>query len=134
MTLVPPIQISDEERAILIVWSRLPPPSRLRMRAKIVLMAVDGSTIPVIAAALQTSGRTISLWHKRFLEGRLAAIEKEAPRGKQKSHADTALVRLILKKTRQRPADAARWTTRSLAKELGVSPSKVQRVWKAYGM
>jgi len=43
-----------------------------------------------------------------------------------------AYVRLIVERTtRTRPAHATHWTTRTLAEELGVSPSMVLRVWHA---
>ena len=65
----------------------------------------------------------------------MVGIEKEAPRSKRRSKAYETMVRLILRKTtKERPANATHWTTRSLAKELGISPSLVQRVWKANGL
>ena len=41
---------------------------------------------------------------------------------------------IVHKTTKERPTDATHWTTRSLAKELEISPSLVQRVWKANGL
>jgi len=129
------ITLTEEERRTLKVWLRLPTSTRLALRVKIVLAAADGRTNQEIASRLRASPKTVSLWRRRFLKGRLAAIEKEAPRSGRKSKASQKMVRLILQKTRkERPANATRWTTRSLAKELGISPSMVQRVWKANGL
>ena len=128
------IALTEEERRTLNVWLRLDTPSRVALRAKIVLLAAEGKTNQEIAGQLGASPKTVSLWRRRFLEGRLVGIEKEAPRNRRTSKAHEAIVRLILRKTKQRPADAAHWTTRSLAKELGISPSLVQRVWKANGL
>ena len=131
MKTAPRIWLTEEERRTLHVWLRLPTPGRLALRAKIVLLAADGATNQEIAAQLRASRKTVSLWRRRFLEGRLAGIEKEAPRGKLGAKVDEAVVRLILRKTKERPANAPYWTVRSLANELGISPSLVQRVWKA---
>lgn len=134
MKMVPQILLTPEEYRTLGVWLRLPGPTRLPLRAKIILATVEGGTNQEIAHRLGTSPKTVSLWRRRFLESRLAGIEKEASRMGRKSNASEEMVHLILQKTREeRPTGVTRWTTRSLAKALGISPSLVQRVWKAHG-
>ena len=128
------ITLAEEERRTLNVWLRLHASTRLALRAKLVLLAADGKSNQEIAGQLRASPKTVSLWRRRFLEGRLAGIEKEAPRNKRRSKVYETMVRLILHKMKERPANATHWTTRSLAKELGISPSLVQRVWKANGL
>ncbi len=125
------IVLTEEERTILNVWLRLPTSARLALRAKIILLAADGRTNYEIADQLQATRKTVSLWRRRFLKDRLAGIEKEAPRGRQAPTVDEAVVRLILQKMKERPANTPRWTVRSLAKELGFSPAKLNRVLKA---
>ena len=125
------ILLTEEERTILNVWLRLPTSARLALRAKIILLAADGRTNYEIADQLQATRKTVSLWRRRFLKDRLAGIEKEAPRGRQGPTVDEAVVRLILQKMKERPANTPRWTIRSLAKELGFSPAKLHRVLKA---
>ena len=120
---------------MLTLWSRLIEPARLALRAKIILLAADCRPNKEIARRLQASTKTVSMWRRRFQAGRLASIEKAAPRGKPQSELDGPMAHLILQKTlHERPNNALRWTTRSLAKELGVSPSLVQRIWKANGL
>ena len=99
MKVAPRISLTEEERTTLNVWLRLPTSARLALRAKIILLAADGRTNQEIARQLRTTPRTVSLWRRRFLEGRLAGIEKEA-RSKRKSKVDEAAVRLILRKRR----------------------------------
>jgi len=55
---------------------------RLALRAQIILLAAEGKTNQQIAQQLHTSPKTVSLWRRRFLEGGLGAVEREAPRGK----------------------------------------------------
>jgi transposase len=129
------ITIADEELATLNLWVRLDASTRLATRARIILLAAEGATDPEIASQLGISSKTAARWRRRFAKGRLAGIEKEAPRSRRVSKARDAMVRLILDKTTlEQPVGAPRWTTRSLAKELGISPSMVQRVWKAHGL
>jgi hypothetical protein len=71
------------------------------------------------------------LWRKRFAEQRLAGIEKDAPRGGRLASAKQQLAALIVKTTTaETPLAATHWSTHSLAKHWGTSPSMVQRVWK----
>lgn len=126
------ISLTEEERTALNVWLRLPTSARLVLRAKIILLAADGRTNQEIARQLRASRKTVSLWRRRFLKGRLAGIEKESPRNKPQSRVDEAVVRLILRKMKERPANIPRWTVRLLAKELGISPATLHRAWKIY--
>ena len=41
---------------------------------------------------------------------------------------------VVSKTTRETPADATHWSTRSLAEVTGVSPSTVERIWRAHGL
>lgn len=78
--------------------------------------------------------KTVSWWRRRFAAQRIAGIEKDAPRG-GRPKTSKGMARLIIEKTtREHPANATHWSTRTLAKELGTSPSMVQRVWKANGL
>ena len=74
-------------------------------------------------------------WRNRFATQRLAGIEKDAPRGGRKPTRRRQVAKQIVERTTQtKPKNATHWSTRSLAKELGVSPSMVYRVWRASGL
>jgi transposase len=126
------IVLSDQERTALNVWLRLHASTRLQTRAKIVLLAAEGKGDQEIARLLGASRKTVALWRGRFLEGRLAGIEKESPRGKPRPKLDESLLDAILKKFADRQSSGEPWTIRALAKELGVSASMVQRVCKTH--
>lgn len=130
------IELTDEERTVLGRWSRgRRTPARLVLRAKIVLWAAEGRMNRDIAAELKTAPKTVSLWRRRFADGRLAGIEKDAPRGGRPPSKRQRLARRIIETTtQQESAHATHWSTRSLAKHLGCSASMVQRVWKASGL
>jgi len=53
-----------------------------------------------------------------------------------KSAATTAALaaEIVRKTTTEKPLAATHWSTRTLAAEVGTSPSLVQRVWKAHGL
>lgn len=130
------IDLTDEERTVLGRWSRgQRTPARLVLRATIVLLAAEGRMNKDIAAELKTAPKTVSLWRRRFADGRLAGLEKDAPRGGRHPSKRQRLARRIIETNpQQKPANATHWSTRSLAKHLGCSASTVQRLWKASGL
>jgi transposase len=127
------ITITDEERITLTRWSRgRSVPARLVLRAKVVLLAAAGRQNQEIARELTTMRTTVARWRKRFVKQRLSGLERDAPRPGRTPIARDAVARKIVEATTQeRPANATHWSTRSLARHLGVSPSMVQRIWKA---
>ena len=136
MRVAPVIELSDTERQTLITWSRgRSTPARLVLRAKIVLAAAAGKLNQEIAVDLQTLRKTVSLWRTRFAAERLAGIEKDAPRSGRTPSIPTKTIELILHKTTQdKPKAATHWSTRTMAKAVGVSKATVQRVWAANGL
>jgi transposase len=136
MRIAPAIVLSDDDRCTLQRWSRgRMAPARLVLRAKIVLLAAAGRLNKDIATELKTGMKTVCQWRSRFAKQRLAGIEKDAPRGARPASTTAALAAEIVRKTTtEKPAASTHWSTRTLAAELGTSPSMVQRVWKAHGL
>lgn len=130
------IALDEQERSTLEKWSKgRMTPMRVVVRAKIVLLAASGMENRDIAAALSVGRDTVGQWRRRFSEHRLAGLVKDAPRGGRKPTRREEVTRLIVERTTQtKPANATHWSTRTLGKELGVSPSMVQRVWQVNGL
>jgi transposase len=130
------ITLDDQERLTLARWARgRSTPARLVLRARIVLRAVDGMDNLGIAAELGTGRLTVARWRNRFATGRLAGIERDAPRGGRTPTTRSRVARRIVEATTQTtPPDATHWSTRTLAETLGVSRSMVHRVWRANGL
>jgi transposase len=136
MRIAVPIELSADERDTLERWARgRSTPNRLVLRAKIVLAAAAGQRNDQIAETLDTRPRTVGVWRQRFAAARLAGIAQDAPRGGRPTIQRDAQARRIIEATTQtKPAAATHWSTRTLAEHLHVSPSMVQRVWKANGL
>lgn len=136
MRRAPQITLSEEQRTVLQRWARgRTTPARLVRRAQIVLRAAEGQANLQIAAELGVERTIVGRWRRRFSERGLAGIEKDAPRGGRKPTVRDRVARRIIEvTTQQRPASATHWSTNSLAKYLGVSPSMVWRVWRANGL
>jgi len=136
MRVAPTVELNEEQRARLTRWSRgRSTPYRLMQRARIVLLAAIGKQNKEIAKTLGVMERTVGRWRTRFVASGLAGIEKDLPRGGRKPTKRLEREQEIIRKTTQeRPENATHWSSRSLASELGVSPSMVLRVWRANGL
>ncbi len=110
-------------------------PPRLARRARIVLRAAEGAADRTIAGEIGSDPGTVARWRRRFLMQRLPGIEREMPRPGRPPSIPTATIQVILRSTLgRRPAGGRFWSARSLAREVGVSKTTVQRVWKAHGI
>jgi len=110
-------------------------PSRLALRARLVLRAAEGRTDREIAGELGTDAGTVARWRRRFLMQRVPGIERDAPRSGRPPSIPTSTIQVIVRSTLgRRPPTGNFWSARSLARQVGVSKTTVQRVWKAHGI
>jgi transposase len=110
-------------------------PARSVERARIVLRAAAGLQDKEIAAELGITPEKVARWRNRFLEGGLMALENDAPRPGRTPTITPAKVQEIVHKTTQvKPENATHWSTRTMAKAIGVSEASVRRVWRAHGL
>ena len=130
------IVLTAAEESTLRKWSRgRSTPARLVLRARIVLAAAEGRENRHIAAELGCTRRTVGTWRNRFAAQRLAGIERDAPRGGRKPSVRLAKeAEIIARTTRDTPPNATHWSTRTMARTVGVSRATVQRVWSDNGL
>jgi transposase len=130
------IVLTADERRLLEKWAGgRRTEARLVLRAKIVLLASEGLENLEIADQLETSRQTVGLWRHRYAESGREGIEKDAPRGGRPDEARRGAERRIIETTtRRKPRNATQWSTRTLARELGVTRAMVHRVWQANGL
>ena len=127
------IVLTDEERAELTRLARSRLTSvRLALRARIVVLAAQGLQNIEIAARLGVGRVQVSRWRERYIESRLAGIERDLPRGAPPTTVDVA--RLVELTTQSTPEAATHWSTRTMAAELGVSAASVSRYWRKNGL
>jgi leucyl aminopeptidase (aminopeptidase T) len=88
-----------------------------------------------IGRVLGVSRQTASRWRRRFLMARLRGLEPRAAARVVSGRIAEERVRAIARAAGLR--DAARnrpWSTRRLARAMGVSHSTIRRIWDAYGV
>lgn len=104
-------------------------------RARTMLLVADGHSYAEICTALGVTDRFIARWKRRYAEGGVLALA-DAPRAGRQNRVSPAIEARILRLTQQeRPrAPLTHWTSRRLARQVGVSSSTVLRVWERAGL
>jgi len=93
-------------------------------------MLAEGKSYPAIQKELSCAATFIALWKKRFVEERIAGLYPRHP-GRRVEKRTPSLEAKILEWTRRTPPDGStHWSTRKLAKHLGIHHMMVARVWK----
>src|SRR5450631_1470753 len=110
-------------------------PVRAALRSRIVLLAAEGKEHKEISEELKISPRMAALWRRRFLLLGVEGLLKDAPRpGRNRSIAAMMVNTVINKTTQTTPANATHWSTRTMAREVGISEASVRRIWHAHGL
>ncbi|MFJ8025344.1 helix-turn-helix domain-containing protein [Streptomyces sp. NPDC096311] len=79
---IPPVVLSDAERAVLQSWARRRSSARsLVLRSRIVLESADGQAIADVARRLGITTDTVRVWHRRLLVSRLDCLCDEPGTG-----------------------------------------------------
>jgi transposase len=134
-SLLVPVELSDDERAQLESWTRRRTSAQaLALRSRIVLLAADGLNNTEVAAELGIHRNVAGKWRSRFLEHRLDGLTDEPRPGRPRTITDEQVEEVVIKTLESTPKDATHWSTRSLAREVGLTQSAVQRIWKAFGL
>jgi transposase len=94
----------------------------------------SGNSYSAICDELGCNRQYVSRWKGRFAKERIAGLYSRH-RGRSVQKRTPALEARILEWTRRGPTDGStHWSTRKLAKKLGVSHMMVARVWERAGL
>lgn len=109
--------------------------ARVQQRASVILLAAQGWQNKDIAEEVKLDRRQVALWRRRFLEGGVQALMRDASRSGRAPSVTAAHEWYILRTTLdEQPAEGGNWSTRSLAAHLGLSATTVRRVWQRNGI
>ena len=129
-TPVAALRLTSEQRRALEEIASNPRTPSLARRARILLLAAEGRSNTDIALAVATSRATVQQWRNRFAAEGLVGVSTIRPgRGRKPRISEDQLRELIAATVGTEPS-GGRWTCRSLARHLGVSPATISRVWR----
>lgn len=105
---------------------------KLAARCRIMLLAEQGLPNRAIARQVGVSRPTVLAVRSAFARGGVEALRHDKQRLRQRRKLTTELEQKLIDTTLQsKPLGATHWSTRSLAKHLGVSHMTVQRAWQS---
>lgn len=132
---LPRLELSDEDQRILEGYARRRKTSQqVALRARIVLLCAEGVSNMMVAHQLDTTRETVGRWRKRFVEAGLDGLHDEPRPGAPRSIEDEKIEEIVTLTLEETPANATHWSTREMARRVGVSSTTVGRVWHAFGL
>src|SRR4051794_38835011 len=134
-SLLAAVALSVDERAQLESWTRRRTSAQaLALRSRIVLPAADGLRNTEIADRLGIHRNVAGKWRARFAAHRLDGLSDEPRPGRPRTISDEHVEEVITKTLETTPKDATHWSTRAMAKEVGLTQTAVSRIWRAFGL
>lgn len=129
------LKLGEEERAQLEALRRRGRSSRaMSFRSRIVLECASGLSNSAVAKRLKTTNFTVGFWRNRFIKGGIEALGDEPKPGAPRKFGDDMIGQVVQKTLQSQPRGATHWSSRGMAKELGLSQSTVGRIWRAFGL
>src|SRR4051794_16705995 len=130
-----PLVLSDAERLTLQGWAKRRTTAQgLAKRARMVLACADGLSNTAVAARLETDRKTVARWRSRFLRDRLDGLSDEPRPGVPRTITDAQVEEVVVRTLEEVPEGGTHWSKRELAAQVGISPSSVLRIWRAFGL
>lgn len=125
------ISLTPEEEKELVRRTKSPTVSkRDHMRAQIVLYRSQGMKQKEVALQLGFTVTMVNRWSQRFERYGLDGLSDVARTGRKREISLDVINRIITEATKP-PLPVKRWSTRTMAAHVGVSPDTVQRIWHA---
>lgn len=88
----------------------------------------------VVAARLHVNQATVSKWRQRFIERRSDGLADDPRLGVVRTITDDMVEAVIVKTLEELHGDATHWSTRSMAKQMGMNQSAISRTWRTFGL
>src|SRR5262244_2018153 len=134
-TRLAPLVLTADERRTLVNWvKRRSTAQGLALRARIVLACAQGGSNLAVAARLGVSRTTVIKWRARFLARRLDGLADEPRPGVPRTISDAQVEEVVVRTLEEVPEGAAHWSKRELARQVGISPTSVHRIWRSFGL
>jgi transposase/transposase-like protein len=127
-----PLGAGDQERLVSLTRSSSVR-AGLAQRARIVLLAAEGTSNTVIAERVGVTRQTVVTWRGRYAERGLAGLDDEPRSGRPRQVDHRAIVAATLKPPPKR-LGVTHWSSRLMAARLGVGNATVARAWRDYGV
>ncbi len=133
MRVAPQIVLSESDRTILEHTCRRHKASDdEKTRARIILLASEGMQNTQISKLTKASRVSVTKWRNRYYQKGLEGLQ-DAPRsGRPRTITTDEIEQVVQKTINEKPQDRTHWSVRSMAKETGISKTKISLIWRAH--
>ena len=129
-----PLLLRDLDEAELMRWTRASTvPAGMAARARIVLLAANGTSNVEIAELVGVSRPTVDLWRNRYRERGLAGLADRDRPGRPRRVDPRSIVEATLRPP-PKSLGVTHWSSRLLAARLKVSHVTIAQAWRDYGI
>src|SRR5580658_1799774 len=130
----PVILTAEESASLKLLTRRVRSARALAFRARIILACAQGQTNLEIAQRLHAHEQTVGHWRKRFLQKRIDGLLDEPRPGAPRQMSDEQVEEVVVATLESIPRGATHWSTRLMARHLGLNQTAVSRIWRAFGL
>jgi len=103
-------------------------------RARIILACADGADNKVVARRLRVTAATVCKWRGRFIRQRLDGLYDEPRPGAARTVTDAQVEQVIIRTLETTPRGATHWSTRNMARAVGLTRMAIHRIWHTFGL
>jgi transposase len=130
----PLVLTSEEREELLRLTQRRKTAQQLALRARIIIACAEGAQNKDVAARLGVSKQMVCRWRVRFVADRVPALYDEPRPGAPRSIQDEQIEKVVIETLEKTPRGETHWSTRSMARHVGLSRSTISRIWRAFGL
>src|SRR5882762_6205671 len=125
-----PLLLSDHEQQVLRGWARRRTTAQaLARRSRIVLACAGDTPVSAVAGELGISRATVAKWRSRFIRGRLEGLADGPRPGRPRTITHERVEQVVAATLRQPAPGGTSWSTRSMARQTGMSQTAISRIW-----
>ena len=128
------ILTDDERQRLESLAHRSRSAPQVARRARIILACAEGTDGKVVARRLHVTPATVCKWRGRFVRLRLDGLYDEPRPGAQRTITDEQVEAVIIRTLETTPRGATHWSTRDMAKAVGLSHMAISRIWHTFGL
>jgi transposase len=134
MALTVQVELPTRDREVLVSWTRSPSiRAGLAQRARVVLLAADGVGTAEIVRRVGLSKPAVIGWKQRYAAEGIAGLEDRPKSGRPRVINPVPIVLATLEPPPPQ-LGVTHWSSRLLARHLGVSDFTVSTTWKRWGL
>jgi transposase len=126
------ILTEDERQRLDSLAHRSRSAPALARRARIILACAEGTDSKVVARRLHVTPATVCKWRGRFVRQRLDGLYDEPRPGAKRTITDDQVEAVIIRTLETTPPGATHWSTREMAKAVGLSHTAISRIWHTF--